>query len=220
MIIQNNPYFEVPPGFVIFISGVPGSGKTTISYELLKKFDVFRIVEETDLIREALRGYNEYIKDEFKDRIQFLFDEIEISDHTKLLTMDEARQQCKFMKNSLENIVLRQQRKGIPSIVNGVHVIPEILDGIFENRNIIYVNLYVNSEKKIYDRLFNRNPNSYMLNHTPLIFQTNVDLYFSTLKKSNESNYVFNNIDVTDLSIEETMLEVVNCIAKRTLHEL
>ena len=30
-------YFCVPDGFIVFISGVPGVGKTTTSYELLKK---------------------------------------------------------------------------------------------------------------------------------------------------------------------------------------
>ena len=55
---MNNKIEEVriPDGFVVFISGVPGVGKTTISYELLKKRAEFRIVQETDLIREVLRG--------------------------------------------------------------------------------------------------------------------------------------------------------------------
>ena len=47
---------------ILFISGVPGLGKTTLSYELLKRYDKFRIIQETDIIREILRGYNEYIE--------------------------------------------------------------------------------------------------------------------------------------------------------------
>ena len=46
----------IPDNLIIFVSGVPGMGKTTISYELLKKFSKFRIIEETDLIREILTG--------------------------------------------------------------------------------------------------------------------------------------------------------------------
>ena len=58
----------IPEGFVLFISGVPGVGKTTISYELLKKINAFRIIEETDLIREILLGYNEYLRTEFNNQ--------------------------------------------------------------------------------------------------------------------------------------------------------
>jgi len=209
-----NSGIELPEGFIVFISGVPGVGKTTISYELLKIFGAFRIIEETDLIREVLRGYNEYIKEEFREKVQFLFDRIEITSHTKLLSFDEAKQQCAFMKKSFEKIVARQQRKGIPSIVNGVHIVPEILDGLAQNHNIIYINLYINSEAEIYRRLINRDPHSYMLNHTSLIYQTNLDLYLSTSSLPKTRN-IFNNIDVTNLNVSETIDEIVGCIKRR-----
>jgi 2-phosphoglycerate kinase len=206
---------EIPQGFIVFISGVPGTGKTTISYELLRAFNEFRIIEETDLIREVLRGYNDYIKDEFGDEIRFLFNKIEIYDHIKFLSFDEARQQCIHMRKSLEQIVIRQQRKGISSIINGVHIIPEILDRIVENKNVVFINLFVNSECAIHKRLRDRNPNKYSSNHMPLIYQTNVDLYQSTLRLAQKSKYIFNNIDVTILSVKETVNEVVECIKGR-----
>lgn len=118
------------------------------------------------------------------------------------------------MKKSFEKIVARQQRKGIPSIINGVHIIPEVLNGLGQNHNIIYITLYINNEHEIYNRLFNRDPNSYMLNHISLIYQTNVDLYLSTSKLAN-SSYIFNTIDVTSLTINDTINEIMNCIQKR-----
>jgi len=206
---------EIPDDLILFISGVPGVGKTTISYELLKILNVFRIIEETDLIREILRGYNDFIKDEFKDKIQFLFDKIDIIDRGKILSIDEAKQQCIFIKKSIENIVARQQRKGIPSIINGVHIIPEILDGLAGNHNIIYINLYINNETEIYNRLLNRNPDTYMLDHISFIYQNNIALYLSTLKLSEKKRYVFNNIDVTNLTIKDTINEIIGCIKHR-----
>ena len=202
---------DIPDGFVVFISGVPGVGKTTISYELLKKFDKFRIIEETDLIREVLRGYNKYLINEYGNRIDFIFDKINITDHTKLLSLNEAIEQCNFMKNSFEEIISRQQRKGIASIINGVHVIPEILNGIGENHNIIYINLYVNNEHELHQRILNRNPTSYMLNHIPFIFNTNNELYSSTDKLVQKTSHIFN-IDVTNLSIDATIKEITYCI--------
>ena len=46
---------------IILISGVPSAGKTTISYELLRRINCFRIVQETDILREILRGYNQFL---------------------------------------------------------------------------------------------------------------------------------------------------------------
>lgn len=209
---NTNPYPDIPGGFVVFISGVPGVGKTTVSYELLKMFDCFRIIEETDLIRETLRGYNEYIENEFKDRASFLFERINITDHTILLTFEEAKQQCAIMKNSLNKIVQRQQRKGISSIINGVHIVPEALCGLFENKNVIFINLHICSEQVLHSRLTLRDPMSYMLNHISLIYKTNRELFISTQRASEKNKYLFHNIDVTSSSINETLESVVTCI--------
>lgn len=208
---------KIPDGFVVFISGVPGVGKTTISYELLKKRSEFKIVQETDLVREILRGYNDYLLDELNNHLQPI-DKIEITGYNKLLSYDEAKQQCIIMKKSFENILLRQQRKRISSIINGVHVIPEIMDGLAENYNVIYINLYINNESEIYNRLLNRNPESYMLDYIPLIYQTNIDLYLSMRKLSKKAAHIFHNIDVTTLSLEETINEMMNCINSRIVH--
>ncbi len=208
----SNIKIEIPDGFIIFISGVPGVGKTTISYELLKRFNEFRIIEETDLIREVLRGYNSFLKREFPTQSNDILSQIEITDHTKLLCLEEAKQQCYFMRSSFESIVDRQKRKGISSIINGVHIIPETLNGLAENRNVIYINLYVTSEQALYTRLFNRNPESYMINHIPFIYKANMDLYTSTEKLSVKFPYLFNNVDVTELSVDETISKIMQRI--------
>lgn len=205
---------KIPEGFIVFISGVPGVGKTTISYELLKRFNAFRIIEETDLIREVLLGYNSLLEQEFPRQSRDILDKIKITDHTKLLSFDEAKQQCEFMRFSFEYIVGRQKRKGIPSIINGVHIIPEVLNGLAENQDIIYINLYIHSEQALYTRLVNRNPESYMINHVPFIFQTNLDLHASTERLSKKFPYTFNNIDITDLSIDDTICRITQLIYK------
>lgn len=201
----------IPDDLIIFISGVPGMGKTTISYELLKRFNKFRIVEETDLIREVLRGYNEYLQNEYGNQIDFIFKKIYITDHKKLLTLEEAKFQCNIMKQSFMQIIARQQRKGIATIINGVHVIPEVLHDIADEKKIIFINLYVTNEHEIYDRIYKRDCTSYMLEHIPFIFQTNNELYLSTEKINAKSRTVFN-IDVTGLSIDNTINQIINCI--------
>lgn len=206
---------DIPKQFILFVSGVPGVGKTTVSYELLKRFRDFRIIEETDILRDALRGYNELLIQKFGQLLKSMLNEIEITDHTKLLTLSDAQQQCMIMKKSVENIVARQQRKGIPSIINGVHIVPETLKNLAENPFIAFINLYVSDEDVLRSRIENRNPTSYMLQHIPFIFQTNLDLYFSTEKLVHLPNNAFHNVEVSALSIDETLFNVIKCIHKK-----
>lgn len=206
----------IPDNIVIFICGVPGMGKTTISYELLKKYEKFRIVEETDLIREVLRGYNDYLSRKFENQVRFIFEQIYITDHKKLLSFDDAKFQCEIMKTSFEQIVARQQRKGISTIINGVHIVPEVLADMLQNEKVVFINLYVTKEMEIYKRIFSRDSKSYMLEHIPFIFQTNNDLYFSTEKMAVKYRNVFN-VDVTDLSVDSTVSQIVERIRCLTL---
>lgn len=161
---------HLPDDLIVLISGVPGAGKTTISYELLKIHTEIRLIEETDIIRDILRGYNIYLK----ETCNFEFDKV--CSHDIFLTYDMAKEQCKIMKESILNIIKRQQRKKIPTIINGVHIIPEELYLCTPYQNIVYINLYVNSENALWNRLKNRNPEKYKSECIPLLYQTNTDL--------------------------------------------
>lgn len=211
----NATTLDIPNGFIIFISGVPSMGKTTISYELLRKYRNFRIIEETDILRDSLRGYNELLKEKNKRLFDFFTKDIKIMDNTKPLTFNEAKQQCFIMKNSINNIVQRQQRRNISSIINGIHIIPEVLSELGANPNIIFINLYIQCEDTLRNRLENRDPTTYMLQHIPLVYQCNKDLYTSTEKLSKQYNNTFFNIDVTTLNLNETLTIIESLILKR-----
>lgn len=210
---SNSFGFELPKGFIVFISGVPGTGKTTVSYELLRMFDEFRIVEETDLIREVLRGYNEYIKDTFEDKDLHFLEAIEVAHNTKFLRYDEAKKQCKHMKRSLEKIVGRQKRKGIATIINGVHIVPEVLDDLYKNDNIVFFNLFLNNKHALFDRWKQRDSDKYNAKNLSIAFQTNVALSLSIQKLSKKSGNKVFDIDVTCLSINQTTSEIVRLLS-------
>ena len=206
--------FDLPKELALLISGVPGVGKTTISYEILKAFEEFRIIEETDIMRETLLGYNNYLRNILSNDI-YLLNRIDITDHTKLLSFADAVEQCKIMTNSISKIIERQRRKKIPIIINGVHIIPEILCSVLESESLVYINLYVNNESVLRSRLEARDSNSYMLDHVSFIFESNSDLFDSTHKLTEAfPNKVFN-IDVSELSVSETLSEVEKCLARR-----
>ncbi|MBQ3757410.1 MAG: AAA family ATPase [Oscillospiraceae bacterium] len=198
---------SIPGDFVLFISGVPGVGKTTLSYELLKNYNAFRIIEETDLIREVLRGYNDYLLEEHDEFRVHKSSLPCITDHTHLLSFQEAKEQCRIMTKSFERIVSRQKRKHIPTIINGVHVVPEVLAEIAID-NIAFIDLYVSTEEALFIRLKGREPNSYMLKHIPFIFQTNLELLSSTKKMEHLYPKKFKVIDVSSASISEAIQEI------------
>ena len=192
--------------FVLLISGVPGSGKTTISYELLKRYNEFRLIQETDLIREVLRGYNEYLDERFNSLEGQTYNII--PDHRKMFNYSELKEQCLIMKNSIENIVLRQQRKGIPSIINGVHVIPGVLNGIVQNKGVAYINLYIDRKEILYKRWENRDPNKYVP-YLDVSFETNLLLNQSTLELSKKNPSTFHSINVTNLTIDQIVEKIM-----------
>lgn len=193
-----NQDFNLPQDLVLLISGVPGVGKTTISYELLKRYEEFRLVEETDIIREILRGYNTYISSEYK------LEPDNIYPHDIFLSYDMTKQQCQIMKESILNIINRQKRKKIPTIINGVHIIPEELYLCTPHSNVLFINLYIDSMEALWKRLKHRNPEKYTTDCLPILYQTNKELNNSLQFISRNFCKAYS-VNVTNLTIEETL---------------
>ena len=145
---------QIPHDTILFISGAPGAGKTSISYGILRRFDCFRIIEETDIMREIIRGYNAFAADYCRDE---RISEINMYDSTVIMSYSEALNQCRIIKNSIRNVVERQQRKKIPTIINGVHIVPKELIRTITSTSTVYINLYVSDFEILKKRLSLRN---------------------------------------------------------------
>lgn len=164
---------NIPENVILLMSGVPGIGKTTLSHMILNTFPEFLMIEETDIIREILLGYDEYLKSMKKDSINRLYDHNVIMDYTMAL------EQCQIMKASIRNIIDRQQRKGIPTIINGVHILPELLYDYLKSPNLIYITLYTDSIKELERHYQLRNDHKHTKS-IPMIFEMNNTLFDRT----------------------------------------
>lgn len=147
---------------ILLITGLPCVGKTTVAYEILKSHSEFRRVTELDIIRtivrtvltrlNMLKSYDsKRIESEYKE----LFSSLRLSDY------NTARLQSDQLVPFVKEIILRQQRRNIPTIIEGTEIIPSSyfpnckrLDWI--DNNIIFIYLYVSDINEHINRHYTR----------------------------------------------------------------
>ena len=146
---------NLPKDFVLIISGVSCVGKTTAAYNLLKEYPEFKRVTELDIIRMILRST---IKDvvnnifcseqkELQKKYEHLFSSSTSEDFFML------KEQSKTLVKYIKEIVKRQQERKIPTIIEGVSIVPSVffqdgkpLEG-FE-RNVLFINFFLSDENE------------------------------------------------------------------------
>ncbi|MCM1261710.1 MAG: hypothetical protein NC313_03235 [Butyrivibrio sp.] len=144
----------IPKDAILMLSGVSCVGKTTVAYEIIKNYPEFRRVSEYDLIRTIVRTAYEYLseetfvdKDKLTNKYNALFKSITSSNFE--ITKSQSEQLLPYVKE----IILRQQRRQIPTIIEGTGIIPCIY---FPNdqplawlsKHIIFINLYLSDEEE------------------------------------------------------------------------
>ena len=144
---------QVPKDAILMLSGVSCVGKTTAAYEIVKNYPEFRRVSEYDLLRTVVRTAYEYLaeeayidKDELISKYNALFESITSSDFE--ITKLQSEQLLPYVKE----IILRQQRRRIPTIIEGTGIIPSTY---FPNnqplawlsKHVVFINLYISDEE-------------------------------------------------------------------------
>ena len=144
---------HVPKDAILMLSGVSCVGKTTAAYEIVKNYPEFRRVSEYDLLRTVVRTAYEclaeeaYIdKDELISKYHALFESITNSNFE--ITKLQSEQLLPYVKE----IILRQQRRRIPTIIEGTGIIPS---AYFPNnqplawlsKHVVFINLYISDEE-------------------------------------------------------------------------
>lgn len=141
---------NIPDDFILFLSGTSCVGKTAVAQRIITLIPEFRNVTEMDILRTAARAIVEDSVDLFKlDKHNLVYQALFSS--TKSGDFTTYKQQASFFVTSVRNIVKRQQTRKIPTIIEGINIVPSLyffnytpIEG-FKN-NILFVNLYLSDE--------------------------------------------------------------------------
>lgn len=218
---------KIPNTLVLFISGVSCVGKTAVAQNLIKICPDFRSISEMDIIRTIARSI---VKDvALSNNISTsticekeLYDALFKS--TKQNDFRIYKQQASFFVNYVGDIVKRQQSRKIPSIIEGINIVPSLY---FKNNkpiagfetNIVFINLYLSDYSAHVQRRFARcqergYPDTYDDAKSKVNLIANKkqeELIKETITLEKEVKNVFN-IDTFNKSIEEVSNEILDII--------
>ena len=210
---------------ILILTGIPCVGKTSVAYEIIHQYPDFRRVSEMDIIRNIIRAVlnnltkeshlnEDIVKQEYSD----LFESLTVSDFktTKL-------QSLKLMPY-VKEIILRQQRRKIPTIIEGSGIIPSVFfpNGTpkeWLNSNVIFVNLYISDDNEQKERRHARHiERKYTSDYIEIekreaivMSEKNYALHIETIDLSKKLPNVFS-IDTAHIPIEKLAKEIIDIV--------
>jgi 2-phosphoglycerate kinase len=141
---------ELKRPLILMLGGSTGSGKNAVSVLLAHQLDIMNVMT-TDIIRESMRTL-------FSEDVFPLLHTSSYLAHTKLkapLKEERSRRVTAFREQALRvnagirGIIKRAIQEKTSLIINGVHVLPDIITkGEFKQANIIKVFTYIKAEEK------------------------------------------------------------------------
>lgn len=201
---------HVPKDAILMLSGVSCVGKTTAAYEIVKNYPEFRRVSEYDLLRTVVRTAYEYLaeeayidKEELINKYNALFESITSSNFE--ITKLQSEQLLPYIKE----IILRQQRRRIPTIIEGTGIIPSTY---FPNdqplawlsKHVVFINLYISDEE---DHIFRRQSRSEERDYNESVSKTEIIVSQSRAEKNQllhmqaiKLHQIFKNVFSLDVS--------------------
>lgn len=201
---------NIPKDAILMLSGVSCVGKTTAAYEIVKNYPEFRRVSEYDLIRTVVRTAYKYLaeetdinKNELINKYNALFESITSSNFE--ITKLQSEQMLPYVKE----IILRQQRRRIPTIIEGTGIIPSTY---FPNnqplawltKQVVFINLYISDEEEhIFRRKLRSEERDYheSISKTELIIcQTRAEKNQLLHTQAINLHQIFNNVFSLDIS--------------------
>ena len=201
---------------ILILTGIPCIGKTTVAYEIVRRFPHFQRVVEMDIVSDSVRATLKNLtndglleKSAVDGEYSALFESITV--HGLSVTKSQAEKLLPYVKE----LILRQQKRKIPTVIEGAEIIPSLFfpSGTpyeWLNEKVVFVNLYVSDEQEQRKRrnsryLERKYPSEYdeiIRRESLVIKEKNLALHNETLQLSKLRSNVFS-LDIADLSPEK-----------------
>lgn len=166
---------DIPRDFLMFISGATGVGKSTVARRLLMEIPQLVIIEEADLLREAVRSENDRIVKQIvnhfakieginKESLRELLKYDILKTSTINLKYDDINEQCRLILEPLSGVCYRLMDKGMPAIIEGVNLSfaamfeddESLYSTFLDDNKKVFLNLYLSDKKEHKNRLKQR----------------------------------------------------------------
>lgn len=203
------------------LSGVPCVGKTTAAYNIVKRFPEFRRVSELDIIRTVVRAVIHSLEDSFIDKNAIQKQYLALFDSLSESNLDVAKEQSKLLIPYIKEIVVRQQMRKIPTVIEGSSIVPSTyfinnipIDGFKDH--VLFINLYLSNEHvhinrrmtRCYEREYDDNMEQIIDKVTHVREGKNFEIHKETLELSMRANNVFS-FDVTNMTPDDIVSMII-----------
>lgn len=200
----------IPKDAILMLSGVSCTGKTTAAYEIVKNYPVFRRVSEFDLLRTVVRTAYEHLaeeayidKEELISKYSALFASITSSN------FETTKLQSEQLLPYVKEIILRQQRRRIPTVIEGAGIVPNTYFPnnqplAWLNNHVLFINLYISDEEEHISRRKSRSEErdyNESINKTEMIIsQSRAEKNELLHMQANKLHQIFKNVFSLDVS--------------------
>ncbi|MCP3867536.1 MAG: AAA family ATPase [Gammaproteobacteria bacterium] len=206
---------------IIMVGGITGTGKSTITTQLAYRLNVVR-TQSTDMLREIVRCYLEpddvptlsYSSFEAWKGLSTQQDIPELVEPVSPVIAGFLSQ-FSNVRGGLEATLSRSVKEGHDLIVDGVHVLPSLLDleAVEQQAMVVPVMLVVATKEILASRLTDRGQehpgraSSRYLDHLEQIWE--LQSYLVDLAEAGKVELIFN------WQIEETLLDILDRVSNR-----
>lgn len=218
---------QIPGNFILMLSGVPCVGKTTTAYNILKYQPEFRRVSELDIVRTIVRATIRNIENcQYIDKKKLQTQYMALFYSLAERDLSDCKKQSTLLVPYVREIVARQQQRNIPTIIEGLSIIPSTyfcnnqpLKG-FE-KNVFFINLFLSDEQEHFQRRYNRckergykdTENQIQKQVSIIRNSKNLELHKETLELSKSVKNVAS-IDVSNMNQDAVVSKILEIMDK------
>ncbi|MFW6134717.1 MAG: ATP cone domain-containing protein [Elusimicrobiota bacterium] len=200
---------------IILMGGSTGSGKNTVSVEIAHRLDITTVIT-SDIIREIMRslfteGILPLIHSSSYLAYKNLWMPIEEEKDQRIIAF---REQALRVSVGIRGIIKRCINEKTSIIINGVHVLPDIIsENEYKNANIIKVFLYVDGEEEHKERFYMRGKSSQQRSADRYLenFDTIRIIQDYVVREAKKQNYLC----INNLDSRRTAIEIINNIIEK-----